>query len=87
VYEDRLADVYRWGRLFRALRATWRLEGRCGVCRFQSICGGSRARAYAATGNFLAEDPACVHSPASDSRPALRAIVDGDAGAPSAGWA
>src|SRR5262249_30805288 len=57
------ADVYRHGRLFRALRDERRLEGKCGVCPFRSVCGGSRARAYATTGNFLAEDPACAYVP------------------------
>lgn len=63
VRDERLADIYRHGRLFRALRATWRLEGKCGVCPFNAICGGSRARAYASTGNCFAEDPACAYQP------------------------
>jgi len=67
VRETRLADVYRRGRLFRALRDESRLEGRCGYCPFRSLCGGSRARAYATTGNFLAEDPACAYEPARPS--------------------
>jgi radical SAM protein with 4Fe4S-binding SPASM domain len=63
VREARLADVYRRSRLFRALRDERRLEGRCGRCPFRSLCGGSRARALAVTGNFLAEDPACAYKP------------------------
>jgi radical SAM protein with 4Fe4S-binding SPASM domain len=60
---DRLVDVYRRSRLFRTLRATWRLEGRCGRCRWQAVCGGSRARAFAATASLLGEDPACAYDP------------------------
>jgi radical SAM protein len=59
-----LADVYRDSELFRALRDPNRLEGKCGVCEYRAVCGGSRARAYAMTGNYLASDPSCVHSPA-----------------------
>ena len=58
---DRLVDVYRHGRLFRTLRAAARLEGRCGRCLFRAICGGSRARALAARGALLGDDPACAY--------------------------
>jgi AdoMet-dependent heme synthase len=63
VRETRLADVYRTSRLFRALRDASRLEGKCGRCPYRRICGGSRARAYAATGSIHAADPACAHLP------------------------
>jgi len=59
----RLADIYRTSRLFRALRDESRLMGKCGVCPFRSLCGGSRARAFATTGDFLAADPACAYEP------------------------
>jgi radical SAM protein with 4Fe4S-binding SPASM domain len=58
-----LPDVYRHSRVFRALRDERRLGGKCGACPFRSLCGGSRARAYATTGDFLAEDPACAYIP------------------------
>jgi AdoMet-dependent heme synthase len=64
VRETRLAEIYRWSRLFRALRDESRLGGKCGMCPFRSLCGGSRARAYAVTGDFLAADPSCVYEPA-----------------------
>jgi AdoMet-dependent heme synthase len=63
VREDTLATAYRRSRLFRALRDASRLEGKCGVCPFRDLCGGSRARAFAATGSFLAADPACAYRP------------------------
>jgi radical SAM protein with 4Fe4S-binding SPASM domain len=63
VRETPLAEIYRCGRLFRALRDEGRLGGKCGVCPFRRLCGGSRARAYAATGDFLAADPSCAYVP------------------------
>jgi len=59
-----LVDVYRNSPLFRDLRNTDKLEGKCGVCEYRTICGGSRARAYATTGNYLASDPYCSYIPA-----------------------
>ena len=64
VRTDRLTDVYRDSGLFRTLRDPGRREGKCGRCEFVKICGGSRARAYALTGNYLAEDPRCIYEPA-----------------------
>ncbi|HET7584546.1 MAG TPA: TIGR04053 family radical SAM/SPASM domain-containing protein [Gemmatimonadaceae bacterium] len=58
-----LATVYRESALFRALRDPDRLEGKCGVCEFRVVCGGSRARAFAMTGNPLASDPSCAYIP------------------------
>jgi radical SAM protein len=58
-----VADLYREHPLFLALRDTSRLKGRCGRCSYRDICGGSRARAYAMTGDHLAEDPCCVYVP------------------------
>ena len=63
VRTDDLIDVYRDHPLFRALRDPERLRGRCGSCDFSDRCGGSRARAYAATGDPLAEDPGCAYEP------------------------
>ena len=63
VRRDSLREVYRNSSLFRILRDTGMREGKCGVCEYQKICGGSRARAYALTGNYLAEDPRCVYQP------------------------
>jgi len=64
-------QIYRTSPLFQSLRRTDRFEGRCGVCEFQEICGGSRARAFAATGNALGTDPLCAYEPgrALEARP------------------
>jgi len=56
-------EIYRESALFRALRVPRLFEGRCGVCEFRRVCGGSRARAWAATGNPLGEDPLCAWRP------------------------
>lgn len=57
-----LAEIYRDSEVLRDLRAA-AFTGRCGACEFADLCGGSRARAYAATGDPRAEDPACVYVP------------------------
>src|ERR1051325_9747656 len=63
VLRDSLTDVYRNSGLFRTLRDTTQREGKCGICEYQKICGGSRSRAYALTGDYLAEDPRCIYQP------------------------
>ena len=60
---DDIVDVYRHHEMFRTLRDRDRLEGKCGACEFRHVCGGSRARAYAMTGNLLASDPLCAYQP------------------------
>jgi radical SAM protein len=64
-----LTDIYAGSSLLRSLRDPDRLEGRCGRCEAREICGGSRAQAFAATGNPLAEDPTCPHQPPPGARP------------------
>lgn len=63
VRETSAVDLYREAPLFRALRDETRLGGRCGRCRWRSVCGGSRARAYALTGDPLGEEPTCLYEP------------------------
>ena len=63
VLDQSLTDVYRNSDLFRTLRDTTQREGKCGICEYQKICGGSRSRAFALTGDYLAEDPRCVYQP------------------------
>jgi MoaA/NifB/PqqE/SkfB family radical SAM enzyme len=55
--------VYRESKLFTSLRDTSAFGGRCGRCDVKDLCGGSRGRAYAATGDPLAEDPLCLYEP------------------------
>lgn len=58
-----IVELYREHPLLQAIRAA-EFSGRCGRCRYADLCGGSRARAWAATGDPLAEDPACAFQPA-----------------------
>jgi radical SAM protein len=57
------AEIYRNSRLFQSLRDPKSFKGKCGRCEFNKICGGSRARAYAATGDPLESDPLCAYQP------------------------
>ncbi len=60
---DSVVDVYQNHPTFRALRDPDRFKGRCGVCEYRYVCGGSRARAYAVTGDPLETEPDCVYMP------------------------
>jgi MoaA/NifB/PqqE/SkfB family radical SAM enzyme len=55
--------IYRESSLFTRLRDTASFGGRCGACDVRDLCGGSRGRAFAATGDPLAEDPLCLYEP------------------------
>lgn len=70
IREHGLATIYRESPLFRDLRDTSKLEGKCGSCEFKQICGGSRARAYALTGNPHGEEPCCSYIPKGYIKPA-----------------
>jgi radical SAM protein with 4Fe4S-binding SPASM domain len=63
VRERSLVEIYRDTPLFRSLRDTDKYAGRCGLCEFVGVCGGSRSRAYAVTGDPLAEEPFCTYEP------------------------
>jgi radical SAM protein with 4Fe4S-binding SPASM domain len=63
VRQQSLAEIYRDSELFRSLRDRSLLKGKCSVCEYQQVCGGSRARAFAVTGDYLASDPSCVYVP------------------------
>ena len=63
VRRRRLSLMYRQSPALRELRDADKLRGRCGHCTFRWACGGSRARAWATSGDVLAEDPLCDHQP------------------------
>jgi radical SAM protein len=63
VKETLLSEIYRNASIFKSLRDTSKLEGKCGACEYKEICGGSRARAYAVTGDPLAQEPCCIYQP------------------------
>ena len=63
IRRDDLVEVYRDAPLFRQLRDRSNLKGKCNVCEYRPVCGGSRARAYAVTGDYLEAEPFCAHVP------------------------
>ena len=67
VRNDSLVEVYQNSSLFRILREPSAKLGKCSYCEFTKICGGSRARAYALTGNYLEADPRCCYQPANEA--------------------
>jgi radical SAM protein len=69
VRHDSLADIYRNSPTFRALHNPTLFRGKCGVCEYRTLCGGSRARAFAYTGDPLASDPFCAYEPRNASGP------------------
>lgn len=73
---DSVVEVYQKHPLFVALRDAERLSGKCGVCEYRTLCGGSRARAYSVAGDALASEPDCVYVPpcweGSDEAPARK---------------
>ena len=58
-----LATVQQYGELFAAVRDEVNLKGKCGRCEFKTVCGGSRARGFAVTGDLFAADPLCAYQP------------------------
>ncbi len=61
--QDSVVEVYQKHPTFVALRRPEQFHGRCGICEYRDTCGGSRARAYALTGDPLASEPDCVYIP------------------------
>ncbi len=61
IRKNSFADIYGGG-LFAGLRDSSLLGGKCGICNFRTVCGGCRARAYAYTGDLMAEDPLCDYN-------------------------
>jgi len=58
-----LRDIWETSKLFRDFRDIDNYHGKCAVCEYRRICGGCRARAYYATGDYLAEEPSCIYVP------------------------
>jgi len=75
VKTESLTQIYREAPLLRSLRDNANLKGKCRDCEFKEICGGSRARAYAVTGDLFAEDPCCGYQPVKRQRAPARAVV------------
>jgi AdoMet-dependent heme synthase len=62
---DSFAHIWRSSPHFLKLRNFDELKGKCGACEYKKVCGGCRARAFEATGDYMAEEPLCTHRPAS----------------------
>ncbi len=63
VTRNSFAEIWRNSEIFAKLRDLDSLEGKCGRCQYRRVCGGCRARAYEATGDFMAEEPLCLYRP------------------------
>jgi len=63
VTERGFAEIWNESAIFQDLRDLGRYKGKCGRCEFIRVCGGCRARAYEATGDYLAEEPFCIYEP------------------------
>ncbi|MGG1401026.1 TIGR04053 family radical SAM/SPASM domain-containing protein [Bacillus salipaludis] len=63
IRETPLADIYRDSKIFKELRQPDHYKGKCGVCEYNMVCGGSRSRTYAVTGDYMESEPFCVYIP------------------------
>ncbi len=63
VLKDKLSEIWYNNKDLVRMRDSSSLEGKCGICGYKQVCGGCRGRAYAATGNYMAEEPFCAYIP------------------------
>lgn len=63
VKKESLVELYRKSPIFVSLRDSNNLKGKCGICEFRELCGGSRSRAWSVTGDVFASDPICTYQP------------------------
>jgi radical SAM protein len=63
VREEPLAKIYRESQVLKDIRQPDQYKGKCGVCEYNKICGGSRSRTYAVTGDYMESEPFCVYIP------------------------
>lgn len=63
VREKSLEEIWKKSKIFNELRDISSLKGKCGICEFRMVCGGCRARAYEACGDYMAEEPLCSYQP------------------------
>ena len=73
--KQNFADVWNNSAVFEALRDDDNLKGKCGCCEFRHVCMGCRARAFAASGDFLAEEPFCVYEPGTSNKMVREAAI------------
>ncbi len=63
VREQNFHEIWQESEVFQALRDPRLLKGKCGRCGYRTLCQGCRARAFAHSGDFLAEEPDCPYHP------------------------
>ncbi|MFO7963474.1 MAG: heme b synthase [Desulfobacterales bacterium] len=63
VTEKPFSTIWKESEVFLRLRDFDNLKGKCGICEYKNVCGGCRARAFEATGDYLAEEPLCSYQP------------------------
>jgi heme b synthase len=63
IRETSFEEIWDHALVFQDLRDEGKLKGKCGICEYKRVCGGCRARAYSATGDYLAEEPYCIYQP------------------------
>jgi heme b synthase len=73
VREQPFKRIWEDAPLFRDLRDLRKLKGKCGLCEYKKICGGCRARAYEATGDYLEAEPYCIYQPPAQSEDPINA--------------
>ena len=78
VRSESLVNIYQNSPVFLRVRDYSLIKGKCGVCEFKNICGGSRSRAYAITGDSMGSDPYCLYQPAAWRDRHLRAKPQGE---------
>ena len=63
ITQTTFGEVWNHSSVFLKLRDFKQLEGKCGFCEYRAVCGGCRARAFEATGNYMAQEPLCAYEP------------------------
>ena len=63
ILQDPLEKIWLQNEDLARMGDSSQLAGKCGQCGFRQVCGGCRARAFAATNDYMAEEPFCVYVP------------------------
>ena len=63
IREEKLSTIWFENKNLAIMRDSGKLEGKCGICGYREVCGGCRGRAYAVTGNYMAQEPFCAYIP------------------------
>ncbi len=72
VRQQRFGEIWSGSSVFERLRDSSALTGKCGICKYEGICGGCRARAFSDNGDYLAEEPFCTYEPLLDNAAAFQ---------------